>query len=62
MTARTTSHNLSHLERQAINELASNEDLIIKSADKGSGIVIEDRDKYIQAGSTHLATTQFMKR
>ncbi len=55
MTPRLTSSNLSHLERQAINELASNEDLIIKSADKGSGIVIEDRDKYIQAGSIHLS-------
>ncbi len=47
--------NLTHTERKTLNELASDQSLVIKSADKGSGIVVEDRDKYIQAGTNHLS-------
>ena len=49
------SHNLSKKERTALNELASDTSLVIKSADKGSGIVVEDTTKYIQDGIDHLA-------
>ncbi len=55
MSPKTTFPNLSQPERQAINELYNNENLIIKSADKGSGIVVEDRSKYIEAGIAHLS-------
>ena len=47
--------NLTKLEKIAIRELASDDTLIIKSADKGSGIVIEDTEKYKQDGLEHLA-------
>ena len=36
--------NLSSLERKALKDLKSYEDLIIKEADKGSGVVVMDRD------------------
>ncbi len=55
LSPKTTFPNLSQPERQAINELYNNENLIIKSADKGSGIVVEDRSKYIEAGIAHLS-------
>jgi len=47
--------NLTNTERKALNELASDNSLVIKGADKGSGIVVEDRDKYILAGTNHLS-------
>ena len=55
MVPRTIFPNLTQAERRALNELSTNEHLVIKSADKGSGIVVEDRDKYIQAGIAHLS-------
>jgi len=47
--------NLSKQERAALKELASDKSLVIKSADKGSGIVIEDTSNYIKDGLDHLA-------
>lgn len=49
------SQNLTPLGRKALNKLAKDPNLVIKSADKGSGIVIEDREKYIKDGEEHLA-------
>lgn len=50
-----TRPNLTHAERKALKELAYDNSIIIKSADKGSGIVVEDRDSYIEAGINHLS-------
>ena len=48
-------HNLSYQERQTLHKLASDDNIVIKSADKGSGIVVEDRDRYIRDGLEHLS-------
>ena len=43
----TTHNNITHEERDAIYKLRDNEDIIIKSADKGGSIIIMDRQYYI---------------
>ena len=47
--------NLNRAQHKALRDLASNADLVIKSADKGSGIVVEDRSNYIRDGLAHLS-------
>ena len=54
-TPRNIYHNLTPEEKMALRQLARDETIIIKNADKGSGIVVEDRDKYIEAGKKHLS-------
>lgn len=51
------SYNLSSKEQQVLKSLASDDTLVIKSADKGSGIVVEDKEGYIAAGLEHLSDT-----
>lgn len=41
-------HNLTPQEIEALKNLAQDTNLIIKKADKGSGIVLEDKEKYIK--------------
>ena len=48
---------MNRLEKIALNQLASDNSIVIKNADKGSGIVVEDTEKYIQDGREHLADT-----
>ncbi len=50
-------NNLSKDEMHALKTLAADPTLIIKNADKGSGIVVEDRDNYIKDGLEHLSDT-----
>ena len=50
-----THNNLPPSIRKTLRDLASDENLVIKSADKGSGIVVEDRANYIKDGKAHLA-------
>jgi len=57
MPSRTIYPNLNKLESQALKSLASNSSLVIKSADKGSGIVVEDTEQYIRDGLEHLSDT-----
>ena len=47
--------NLTPQEKKALRNLAQDPNLIIKQADKGSGIVLEDRENYIQDGLKHLS-------
>lgn len=47
--------NLTKQEQNALKELATDPSLVIKNADKGSGIVIEDTKQYILDGLEHLA-------
>ena len=47
--------NLRKSERAALHELKSDHSLVIKKADKGSCIVVEDRRTYIQDGLRHLS-------
>jgi hypothetical protein len=46
--------NFSSADEQALRELTSNTDIIIKGADKGSGIVIMDSDRYVQEALRQL--------
>ena len=45
-----------------IRKLSKDQDVIINTADKGSCIVLLDRDKYVQAGRNHLDDTQTYTR
>ena len=47
--------NLTHKQKEALNQLASDSTLVIKSADKGSGIVVEDTEQYVADGKDHLS-------
>ena len=53
--------NLKADEFKAINSLFTNNDIVIKPADKGSGIVILNRDDYIKEGERQLDDTTFYK-
>ncbi len=54
--------NMTRAETQALRELAADPDIVIKNADKGSGIVIEDREKYIADGKEHLEDTNIYEK
>ena len=47
--------NMSRRHRKAVKELMNDTSLVIKNADKGSGIVVEDRHTYIRDGLAHLS-------
>ena len=47
--------NLTPTQNKAFKELYSDQTLVIKKADKGSGIVIEDTEQYIKDGLDHLS-------
>ena len=47
-------HNLTKEERQAIDSLRNDTSIIIKEADKGSGIVIWDREDYLKEAESQL--------
>ncbi len=47
--------NLTHTQNNALKELCSDQTLVIKKADKGSGIVLKDTEQYIQEGLDHLS-------
>ena len=53
----TQNHNLTRKEKQALRELASNNDIIVNKADKGSTVVVKHRNDYIQEGLEHLSDT-----
>ena len=46
--------NLTRKERLALRELINNPRMVINKADKGSTIVVEDRDEYISNAMVHL--------
>ena len=54
--------NLRKQEIQALKSLSKDHTLVIKQADKGSGIVIEDTKKYIEDGLNHLADTTIYRK
>ena len=53
--------NLTKEEYKAIRSLRNNKDIVIKLADKGSAIVILDKQSYTNEGQTQLHNTQFYK-
>ena len=49
-------------EAQTLKSLSEDHTLVIKQADKGSGIVIEDTKKYIEDGLDHLANQTIYRK
>ena len=49
--------NLTREERQAIKSLKEDPNIVIKSADKGSAVVVWDREDYLQEASNQLGDT-----
>uniref|UniRef100_A0AAY4A4H6 Uncharacterized protein n=1 Tax=Denticeps clupeoides TaxID=299321 RepID=A0AAY4A4H6_9TELE len=54
--------NLSPDEVQALQELKNNTQIVIKPADKGSAIVILDRQQYLWEGYRQLYNTKYYKK
>jgi hypothetical protein len=54
--------NLSFPERQAINKLRKNQNIIIKPADKGSATVIMSRENYIREAARQLTNTRHYRK
>ena len=53
--------NLTKEERSAKHCLSSNSDIIIKKADKGSAVVIQNRSVYIKEGLRQLSDRNFYR-
>lgn len=54
--------NLNRHEKQALNDLTNNKQIIIKQADKGGSIVVQNRDDYLKEAHRLLADTHtYMK-
>ena len=47
--------NLSQVEQQALRDLRNDESIVIKGADKGSGVVVWDKGDYLKEASRQLA-------
>ena len=58
---RTPKPNLSKKEARILQELSKNRDIVIKKADKGSCIVVQDRRSYVSEGKSHLDDTSTYK-
>ena len=58
---RTPKPNLSKKEVKTLQELGKNKNTVIKKADKGSCIVVQDRSTYVSDGKAHLADTSTYK-
>ena len=56
------SNNLVPKERAAIRELRDNEQIVIKPADKGSAVVIQNREDYLAEGYKQLSDTNFYQK
>ena len=52
-------HNLSREEQRALADLTKAQNIIIKPADKGSAVVIQNLDDYISEGLRQLSDTKF---
>lgn len=58
---RTRDHNITKNEQDALNALSNRQDIVIKPADKGGGIVILDRNDYVKEGDRQLGDRKFYK-
>ena len=58
---RSFHQNMSSAERTALRELTENGSITIKKADKGSGVIITDTDRYIKEGLRQLHDTSVYK-
>ena len=55
----SSSHNLTKAEKEAVQQLRQNLDIVIKAADKGSAVVIQNKADYIQEGIRQLNDRRF---
>ena len=55
-------HNVTREERKAIESLRNDKSIIIKEADKGSGIVIWDREDYLKEAESQLSDENVYER
>ena len=55
-------NNLTPNERKALKELCNNKDIIIKPADKGSAVVIMQREDYLREGYRQLSDPKFYRK
>ena len=53
--------NLSKSDRSALYNLQKREDIVIKPADKGSAVVVMDRDHYVSEAERQLNDSTFYK-
>ena len=51
--------NINREEQKALENLSNYDDIIIKQADKGSAVIILDRDKYIAEAMRQLKDSEF---
>ena len=58
---RNRPRNLTNKQYQSLEELQNNNSIVIKKADKGSNIVIMDREFYIKEAMRQLSDTKFYK-
>ena len=54
--------NMSKAHYRALSSLKNNKDIIIKPADKGRNLVIQDRSKYIEEGNRQLSDPNFYRK
>ena len=54
--------NLGYIARKCLKNLMMTKNIIIKKADKGSGIVVENTTEYVQNGQGHLTDKSVYKR
>lgn len=54
--------NLTSAEIKALQGLSNNKDLIIKSADKGSMVVVQDHFQYLWEGNKQLANQEYYRK
>lgn len=62
LDTRIRHHNLTREERNAIKSLRNDTSIIIKEADKGSGIVIWDREDYLKEAESQLGHDSVYER
>ena len=61
-TPNPTRPNLSPGEKEAMENLAGREDIIISKADKGGAVVIQDVEDYIQEANRQLNDSEFYRK
>ena len=54
--------NVSREESDAINSLKSDRTIVVKEADKGSGVVVWDRDNYILEAESQLSESEVYRK
>lgn len=55
-------NNITSAERESINALKSNPDIVIKSADKGSAVVVMNKTDYLREGYRQLLNAKYYRK